>query len=706
MAYPGASITLTVGGVTNTYNLLSSNASSGLWAVQNVTPTFVQAKAGSAPDNEVQPFAEIAYSDWTGSIGLYERTSDPGDFSRPFLSTCDTSKPRQLTGNPATKAAASTIGAPGIDTAGTAFAWVDSQLGPGFVAKKSGSATYGYWRWNEATFAWDFIRDVQAGPQTLNGSSVCRAITGSQHPPLQTVTQYGNSLWMAIGGGTPGLTDIGAAAALPAGAGAITGAVHSAKFFDQLFVFAFVSGNISITALSGSPLTVTQSIAADGTKSNNSAVIYGEANLMGVVAWDGALWIFTDKSLYTAQWIEATNVLDIQPQIVGTAKFTSNPVVYQNELWVGADNQLWHMAAHQTNNDFKPIDIEGWLSSPFNGRITELHPFTQVLVAKVVKPAGTTGASDCALLRYTALGSWQFSTPCDGYTPSGVVSPAFRTQDGTNLPSIHYFSSSGGTQCGAVFESGQNVRTLTTGTAVVNAGLLVTPWEYGNTRTAQKQLLRSRAEVENTLGATVLYYQTDNNNKQADSPAFTGVGQSGLGAWKKAVPNLGASVAGDAGSALDSTGTGVLWAEYDGSNGADWHGATAYPTFKRLRHAFFIEGGSVPTIPALLSFAWHRLEYAFKFYVINTTLMLEVHEDDPSNPALYSTPDDLVGAVAILQAADYNKSIITAVGPDNVTYKCVISKFLSNYTIIDPDGPKRAVVQLTLQSAKLYGLAV
>jgi hypothetical protein len=149
----GSTVAFTVGGVTYRYNLSSAQASAGIWTVQNVTPTFQQAKAGAVSDNEVQPFAEESFSDWTGSIGLYESSDDPGDLTRPFFSTLDTSKPRQLTGPPYAQ-----IGGGGdhhtnaIDTAGTIFQWVNSNSGPGFVAKKNGSRTYGYWRWNEATF--------------------------------------------------------------------------------------------------------------------------------------------------------------------------------------------------------------------------------------------------------------------------------------------------------------------------------------------------------------------------------------------------------------------------------------------------------------------------------------------------------------------------------------------------------------------------
>jgi hypothetical protein len=719
--YTGANVQFTIGGTQYTYNLNGSNSTGNLWAVQNVTPTFVQAKAGSSVDNEVQPFAETAYSDWTGSLGLYERTDDPGDFSRPFFSTLDHSKPRQLTPAAFIGNGLSAINTNSIDTAGTLFAWVDSTAGPGFVAKKSGSATYGYWLWNEATFSWDYQRDVYNTPNVAvaGGNPAVRGITGFMHKPFQTVVQYGTSLYMATTGGTPGLTDISIAAAAPSGAQVITACVYTVKFFDQLVTFALNGGNINIVALSGAPLTVTQSIAADGSKFNNTCTIYGETCIMGVVAWRGVLYLFTDRSLYTLQWIEATNVFDVMPQIVGNAKFTSNPVVFASELWIGSDNQLWHLQAGATNNDFKLIDADGWLPSPFNGRITELHPFMQVLVAKVVDLAGGAALNNTAMLRYTSLGSWQFLTAYPSTTTvSQMTAPAMKTQDGTNYPTIHLFHQAGFTTRWAVFESGQNVRSLTPGTIAGAPGIHVTPWEYGQNRTSQKQLLRSRWEVEyasstggsgGTSQIGPCYYQTDQNNRAANSPSFTSIslGATNLGAWVAATPAMGTGTTGDAGSALDVSGSGVLWTEYDGSNGSDWHGSVAYPTFKRVRFLYnFPNGAGGSVYPALLSHSWQRLEYAFKFYVINTMLKLECNLDQPNSPGLYSTPNQLVAAVQVLQAADYGKAIITAVGPDAQSYTCVISKFLSNYTILDPDGPKQAIVQLTLQSVKLYGLAI
>jgi hypothetical protein len=311
------------------------------------------------------------------------------------------------------------------------------------------------------------------------------------------------------------------------------------------------------------------------------------------------------------------------------------------------------------------------------------------------------------MLRYTSLGSWQFL----GYwptTPSPVVAPAIKTQDGTNFPTIHWFNGGAFTRTMAVFESGQNSRTIPTANAYVNDGIHITPWEYGQNRTSQKQLLRARWEVENTTPSGIVgYYEKDTDNRSADFPSWaTYPGGAGLGTWTAASPTLHANATGDAGSALDSTGTGVLWTEYDGSSGSDWHGSVAYPTFKRLRWFYFVGASNASGPPALLSHSWQRLEYAFKFYVINTMLKLECNLDQPNSPGLYSTPDQLVAAVGVLQAADYGKTIITAVGPDAQSYTCVISKFLNNYTILDHDGPKQAVVQLTLQSVRLYGLAI
>jgi hypothetical protein len=261
-----------------------------------------------------------------------------------------------------------------------------------------------------------------------------------------------------------------------------------------------------------------------------------------------------------------------------------------------------------------------------------------------------------------------------------------------------------------VFESGQNIRTVPAANAFAGSGIHVTPYEYGQNRTAQKQLLRSRWEVENAgldinTSLMQMAYQKDTDARAADSPSWAAfAGGAGLGKWTLAAQPFVWNGAGDAGSALDGTGSGVLWTEYDGSGGV--HGSTAYPTFKRIRWLYNISGGLGVAPAALLSHSWQRLEYAFKFYVINTMLKLECNLDQPNSPGLYSTPDQLVAAVQVLQAADYGKTIITAVGPDAQSYTCVISKFLSNYTILDHDGPKQAIVQLTLQSVKLYGLAI
>jgi hypothetical protein len=727
--YNGANVQFTIGGTQYTYNLNGSNSTGNLWAVQNVTPTFVQAKAGSSVDNEVQPFAEIAYSDWTGSIGLSERTNDPGDFSRPFLSSLDHSRARQLTGR-ATGANGTNIDTP-IDrtTVGNSWAWVEGNAGPGFVGRKKASTTYAYYLWDAPTRTFKWQRDVYFQPQVLHllsSNTVSRAVTGSMHYPFQQVVQYGTHLYMATSTGT-GLTDINVAAAAPVGAAAVSGCVMACKFFDQLVTFSFSGGNIVVQCLSGEPVAVTQSIAADGTRYNNTCTLYGECSLMGAVAWRGVLYVFTDRSLYTLQWIEATNTFVVEPQILNTGKFTSNPVVFASELWVGSDNQLWHLQAGATNNDFKLIDDEGWLPAPYNGRITELHPFTQTLVAKVVRSDGALTYDAAVFLRYTTLGSWQYlGNPFFTTTGDTVMEPntiALPIRDGTNRAMLCYFQNAFGDSVEGfiIFESGANVRTLSFTSAITTAGLHITPWEYGQNRTSQKQLLRSRLEVDqfgvNVAGSgnvwPTVVYQRDTENKAADNFAtiVSGVlggtnpqfGFFGTGAWTLAQTS-GASATGDVGSALSSAGNGVLWREFDGSGGE--HGAVAYPSFKRLRWMYYVPGSNAAPVPALLSHSWQRLEYAFKFYVINTMLKLECNLDQPNSPGLYSTPDQLVAAVQVLQAADYGKAIITAVGPDAQSYTCVISKFLSNYTVLDHDGPKQAIVQLTLQSVKLYGLAI
>jgi hypothetical protein len=269
-----------------------------------------------------------------------------------------------------------------------------------------------------------------------------RAVTGSMHKPFCTVLNYGSALWMCNG---TGLTNIAIAAAAPAGAGIIANLVGTAKFFDQLVTFAVNNGNIDVVCYNDSAgdatLTRTLSIGADGSTSNNIKKIYGETVLMGAVALNGTLFVFTDKSLYALQWIEATNVFVVEPIIENTAKFTSNPAVFQNELYCGTDNQLWHWTPGQGNADFKQIDATGWMPSPFNGRVTELHPFMQTMIAKVVNTGGAVGPPttpcSCATRR-SARGRHSIRAV---NTPISVSSPPLlRTQDGTNYPTIHYFT--------------------------------------------------------------------------------------------------------------------------------------------------------------------------------------------------------------------------------------------------------------------------
>jgi hypothetical protein len=714
----GSTVAFTVGGVTYRYNLSSAQASAGIWTVQNVTPTFQQAKAGAVSDNEVQPFAEESFSDWTGSIGLYESSDDPGDLTRPFFSSCDTSKPRQLTGPPyafASTAGLTTISS-AIDAAGTIFQWVNSASGPGFVAKKSGSATYSYFRWNESTKTWTLIQDVNGTPNTGNPTSVTnRAVTGSMHQPFQTVVQYGTALWMANG---TGLTNINIAAAAPAGAGVIANLAGTCRFFDQLVTFAVNNGNLDVVCYNDSAgdatLTRTLSIGADGSTSNNIKKIYGETVLMGAVALNGSLFVFTDKSLYALQWIEATNVFVVEPIIENTAKFTSNPCAFQNEMYCGSDNQLWHWTPGQGNADFKQIDATGWMPSPYNGRVTELHPFMQTMIVKVTDNSGSSAASpiNVTMLRYTALGAWQYlGAPPNGITNSLALSPLVRTQDGSNFPTIQHIFSTGGMLAWAVFEAGQNIRTVASSAAYAGDGILVTPWRYGTNRTAQKQLLRARWEAENGGGTGIsAYWQKDIENKAADSPPFSSTvypSGSGLGTWHSAAPALANSATGDASSALDSTGTGVLWTEYDGSNAADWHGGTAYPTFRRIRWLYKFSGATQIAPAALLSHSYQYLEYAFKFYVINCTLHLEINADNPNNPgSAITSPTLLMAEVSRIQGWDYSKNIITVVGPDTVSYPSVITKYLANVTKIDPNGVWSVDVALTLQCVKLFGLAI
>jgi hypothetical protein len=112
-------------------------------------------------------------------------------------------------------------------------------------------------------------------------------------------------------------------------------------------------------------------------------------------------------------------------------------------------------------------------------------------------------------------------------------------------------------------------------------------------------------------------------------------------------------------------------------------------------------------VPALLSHSYQYLEYAFKFYVINCTIHLEINMDHPNNP--YSTitsPTLLMAEVSRIQGWDYSKNIITVVGPDNVSYPSVITKYLANVTKIDPNGVWSVDVALTLQCVKLFGLAI
>jgi hypothetical protein len=716
----GSTVAFTVGGTTYRYNLSSAQASAGIWTVQNVTPTFQQAKAGAVSDNDVQPFAEESFSDWTGSIGLYESTDDPGDLTRPFFSTLDTSKPRQLTGPPYLKSGAAAINTNAIDTAGTIYQWVNSNSGPGFVAKKNGSAVYGYWRWNETTFSWDYQRDLNGTPATAGDfAGASRAVTGSMHKPFCTVSNYGSALWMCNG---TGLTNIAIAAAAPAGAGIIANLVGTAKFFDQLVTFAVNNGNIDVVCYNDSAgdatLTRTLSIGADGSTSNNIKKIYGETVLMGAVALNGTLFVFTDKSLYALQWIEATNVFVVEPIIENTAKFTSNPAVFQNELYCGSDNQLWHWTPGQGNADFKQVDATGWMPSPFNGRVTELHPFMQTMAVKVVDFGGasTFSPEKAVLLRYTALGAWQYLADAGGYahTISAVVAPCIKTQDGTNFPGIHFPISGSFTGCFAVFEGGLNVRTQTSGTLATGSGAHVTPWRYGTNRTSQKQLLRERFEVENAdiAGTTSMqfWYQTNLDNRLTPPTVLSGynLDTTNLGQWKAASPAMKGGTTGDASSVLDSTGTGVLWCEHDGTNGADWHGSTAYPSYRRIRYLYTLYGGTGANgTCALISHSYQYLEYAFKFYVINCTLHLEINMDHPTNPgSAITSPTLLMAEVNRIQGWDYGKNIITVVGPDNVSYPSVITKYLANVTKIDPNGVWSVDVALTLQCVKMFGLAI
>jgi hypothetical protein len=680
---------------------------------QDLTPTFKQSVEGVGSVTDTPPTAEAAWRDFSGTAFLYKQSDSPGDLTRPFICDADNTRPGQLTawlqwpgGSTVTVDDDGSGNAPnGIQ------AIVNDSAGWGFVGTANSGLVVSYWRWNGTKFAYQrAIHNGIFGQSSSRLPSEPYTVRSGSRYPIQTVVPTGTNLWTAT---TSGMLDISTVAAPEVG---VSGATTTFVYFDILFVIAKSGGNLTITPYRpNTPATgnILQSVTYTGL-APALATIPGESVCMGAVPCEGAVYIVTDRSVYGFQWNDLTNTM-LTTKLLELPRITSPPVVWNGEVYIGADNRIIHIVPGQRGFDWRVPDPAGRSSVPMAGTITALTTAPDALFAQIVDTNTTTNAGWC-IMRMDADGIWTLPFISNTFVFSVPYSPPIPVVDGTNPFGLACFNGVTTISSATILpfpQAGRNPRTLAVAQRAQQAGPFrcITPWYDLESETAQKQLERFRTSVQSTSTAypVRVYYQTDYADEGGSDTFATGVCR-GTGVWHLC-GYLGTSSTAYAGS-TDANGNGALWWEFDHTTSYPNSVGVLpqYPTYKRVRWCLEINGDTTgATVPTVSSHAFHRLEYVTKAYERDIAIRLRVAETQGASQrgatvVRYANNAAIKTARDTIRALNSAKTVCTYVDEWGDNHTVVVTKYQSNLTAIDGNGlPGEYILNLSLMDVPLQG---
>ncbi len=703
---------------------------------QDITPTFVQATEGSAGDTDVQPFAEIVYSSFNGSIGLYERTSAPGDLTRAWISDADTTRPNQLTPWLRFATSGATVA---VDDSGSGarkcvgiIALVNpSGQGWGFIGFDNTAVTYWYYRWDGTKFARvqqacrsaDAIgiagtQSVERIPTTASGMYYSSVSIPSPYIVQATSAGAAQNLWCPLTNNS--MVDINTGAAPVAGVGAGNAGVF--VYFDILFTVSYATSSITITPYRpNTPAAgnVVQAITSAGSVSA-AGNIRGETTFLGATPCEGAVYMTTERSVYALSWNDKDNSMLIT-KLFELPRITGAPITWNGEVYIPTPGRLAHITPGQRGYDWKNIDSLATLPPSINTNVLQLIPFPDRLVAHV----SDWQSAKSAILSMNTEGAWACHAVFNAVARSPLIPivdgttshhPAVAIMNSSTLATMDVYPIPDNTRnpryMSASLRANGSVNTTDNGAN----GRTITPWEYGANRSSQKQLMRFRLEVAN-LGSVRagVYYQIDDDDRGSDS--FTQGCAKGTGTWRQAA-QVTANTAGSTGT-ITAAGNGTVWFEFDGTTVTSWsnpadstgHSASvtlpAYPSFRRIRWLFDSGGDTTGTVfPTIVATAWQRLEYPWKFYLYSIRLRIALNDSLSGSPSPYTSYALVKSAVTALETLASAKTVFTYVDVEGNSKKVVITKIVVNAIAKDNGGLREAAVDLSLQEVAAVGMQV
>lgn len=703
------------------YHLVQVNGSiTNSWREEDASPTAVQS-AENAPDASSVPVATTEYTNWQGSLGLWEREQQPADYSRFYVADWDATRPMQvsawirwpgdtvaITGAPAAVYTPSLLAA----SLYPAFTLTDDPSGPGFIAALTTGAG-AYFRWNGTSFAYQGVAALPVSP-VAPGYVSRFAGTLIPTPPTITASADNKLLYGGDSGGGAGVIYDALTNTSLATAGWLC-----VNFYDYTMVFALANGNLTVSAwnMTGPTQVTTQKINQVPTQYTSGAIsaptigsIKGEHAIAGAIASQGVIWLATDRKVYSIQWNDNYNTFQIS-ELFSVPRVTGPPVDWNGEIYVPCGNRLAHIVPGQKGFSWSRIDQFDTMPPPFNGRVVQCHTTPDALYAKVVEESAT--SCRAALMRLDESGAWSCVYVDDSTSLLGRM-PMVATIDATNPPALGMFTDGTHVRLFPAQDAGRNPRTLAiTQRPQVATVRGISAWETGVARSNQKQLLRYRIEVEDLVGlnASVFYqFPTDAYPGAADTFP-TGVG-AGTGTWHP----CGVITAGTQGysGAIDANGNGWVWIEFDAATHyGDGVGLLPlYPSYTAVRWLIQIQGDPTGThAPLLRKFRFDREEYISKAKVI--TAYLDLSTDIRRRGAL----DDGTGAtdtvrnaawvqaeLAYIESMVTSKHAQTLVTPKGATYQVEVTKWNEALDSTNDEGVVGAKVQLSLKVIPLLGL--
>jgi hypothetical protein len=683
---------------------------------QDVITTFQQSTEGAATVAQQAPTSPAAWRGFPGTLGLFKQSDAPGDLTRAWISDLDNTRPGQLTAwLQWPDGATVTVDADGVSSQPVGVdALVNTAASWGFVAQNVAGTRSSYWSWNGTKFA--LQRQVQARPQgTANfssrlPSSTSMGLSGTYAPLI--VNQTDTSLWMPLGVGAVGSTDI--SVGLAAGVG-VANAYHTFVYFDILFVVSVTGGNITVTPyrprIPGAG-NVLQSATLNGL-ANALLTIPGEAVCMGVVVCEGAVYLCSDRAVYGIQWNDQNNTF-LSTKLFELPQITGTPVVWNGEVYIPAGGRIAHIVPNQRGFDWRVPDPNGKMPPRYNAFIIQLQPMTDYLVAYVLDYLSS-GMGTILLMDANGVWSCLYQLEASLYR-TGIVPVV----DGTHPEGIAFFNGTSSILTASVLplpSPGRDPHTLIVGQRKQRAGAarLISPFFDLEVEGAQKLLQRFAQEVLDASSTYPIraYYQTDFAD-EGGSDTFTTGCAKGTGTWHKCFYAAANSTA-YAGS-TDSGGHGQLWYEFD--NATNYTGDTIgflpiYPLFKRVRFCLEVNGDTTGnTIPTINSTLFHRVEFVTKAFQRQYVVRLR-QGDITGISAAYggSTSVALASSTAVvtelntLKGYDSAKTKLTEINERGESRTVIMTKFDDALSAVNSDGtPSEYICTFTVLDAALSGL--